>query len=79
MLQQLIFFDFAAALDAGPDAGEKGMVTQAGNDVFPGYMKARTALRQNSSVFAHKAEIYIDWASDPRTDPSTSRRSMATR
>jgi len=71
MLQQLIFFDFAAALDAGPDAGEKGMVTQAGNDVFPSYVKARTALRQNSSVFAHKAEIYIDWASDLGRDPST--------
>ena len=71
MLQQLIFFDFAAALDAGPDAGQKSMVTQAGNDVFPGYVKARTSLRQNSSVFAHKAEIYIDWASDLGRDPAT--------
>jgi len=71
MLQQLIFFDFATALDAGPDAGEKGMVTQAGNDVFPSYVKARTKLRQNSSVFAHKAEIYIDWASDLGRDPAT--------
>jgi hypothetical protein len=71
MLQQLIYFDFAAAIDAGPDAGEKGMVTQAGNDVFPSYVKARTALRQNSSVFAHKAEIYIDWASDLGRDPAT--------
>jgi hypothetical protein len=71
MLQQLIFFDFAAALDAGPDPGEKGMVTQAGNDVFPGYVKARIALRQNAGVFAHKAEIYIDWASDLGRDPAT--------
>jgi hypothetical protein len=71
MLQQLMFFDFVAALDAGPDAGEKGMVTQAGNDVFPNYVKARSALRQNSSVFAHKAEIYIDWASDLGRDPAT--------
>ena len=71
MLQQLMFFDFTAALDAGPDAGEKGMVTQAGNDLFPSYVKARTALRQNSSVFAHKAEIYIDWASDLGRDPAT--------
>ena len=47
------------------------MVTQAGNDVYPSYVKARTALRQNSSVFAHKAEIYIDWASDLGRDPST--------
>jgi hypothetical protein len=70
MLQQLIFFDFAAALDAGADAGEKAMVTQAGNDVFPSYVKARTALRQNSSVFAHEAEIYIDWASDLGRDPA---------
>jgi hypothetical protein len=71
MLQQLIFFDFKALLDAGTDAGEKGMVTQAGNDAFDSYVKARTALRQNSSVFAHKAEIYIDWASDLGRDPAT--------
>jgi hypothetical protein len=71
MLQQLIYFDFKALLDAGTDAGEKGMVTQAGNSAFDSYVKARTALRQNSSVFAHKAEIYIDWASDLGRDPAT--------
>jgi hypothetical protein len=70
LLQQLIFFDFADSLGASADAGDKGMVTQAANDSFPNYVKARTALRQNSSVFAHKAEIYIDWASDLERDPA---------
>ncbi len=73
MLQQLIFFNFAALLDAGADLGEKGMVTQAGTAAFQSYAKARTALRQNSSVFAHKAEIYIDWASDLGRDPATQK------
>src|SRR5450631_2663006 len=50
MLQQLMFFDFTAALDAGPDAGEKGMVTQAGNDLFPSYVKARTADRKSTRL-----------------------------
>jgi hypothetical protein len=71
LLQQLIFFDFADSLSESADAGDKGMVTQAGNDSFPNYLRARTALRQNSSVFAHKAEIYIDWASDLERDPAT--------
>jgi len=70
MLQQLIFFDFADSLSDGADAGNKGMVTQAANDGFPNYLKARNALRQNSGVFAHRAEIYIDWASDLDRDPA---------
>lgn len=70
MLQQLIFFDFADSLSDSADAGDKGMVTQAANDSFPNYLKARSALRQNSGVFAHRAEIYIDWASDLDRDPA---------
>jgi hypothetical protein len=73
MLQELIFYNFTAYLTAGADLGDKGMVTEAGNDIFPAYMKARSGLRQNSSVFAHKAEIYIDWASDLGRDPAAPR------
>lgn len=73
MLQQLIYFDYAATLNAGADAGNSKMVTQAGQELFPNYTKARTALRQNSSIFARKAEIYIDWPSDPYRDPATSQ------
>jgi hypothetical protein len=70
MRQQLIFFNYAALLSAGDDAGDKGMVTQAANDSFPDYVKTRNALRQNNGVFAHKAQIYIDWPSDLGRDPA---------
>ena len=63
MLQQLIYFDYAATLGE-PDAGNSKMVTQAGYETFPAYTKARNGLRQNSTIFARKAEIYIDWASN---------------
>jgi hypothetical protein len=72
MLQQLIYFDYAATLgDADP--GNNKMVTQAGQDTFPAYSKARNGLRQNTNVFARKAEIYIDWASNLSRDPTTAQ------
>lgn len=72
-LQQLIFYNYAAIADGGADAGGLGMVTKAGNDGFDPYMKARTQLRRDAAVFAHKAEIYIDWASDTGRDPAAAR------
>ena len=68
-LQELIYFNFLAALNPS-DAGEKDMVTRAGRNAFTDYARARTLLRERSSIFAHKAEIYIDWASDLGRDPA---------
>ncbi|CCD87104.1 protein of unknown function [Bradyrhizobium sp. ORS 285] len=73
MLQELIFYNFAAATAAGVDPGDKALTTKAANETFAPYTKARMALRQNSSIFAHKAEIYIDWASDRGRDPDAPR------
>jgi hypothetical protein len=73
MLQQLIFYNFETSLSPKNDIGDKQMTTQAGTGVFPKYVDARTGLRQNASVFAHKAEIYIDWASDLGRDPAAPR------
>jgi hypothetical protein len=73
LLQQIIYFDFVDALSEHTDAGDKAMSTKNARDVFPSYVKARTALRQNSSVLARKAEIYIDWASDLHRDPAAPR------
>jgi hypothetical protein len=70
MLQQLIYFDYAATLGE-PDPGNGKMVTQAGYETFPAYTKARNGLRQNTTIFARKAEIYIDWASNLSRDPAT--------
>lgn len=70
-LQQLVFFNFKDSLDKS-DA-EKEMVTKTGTDVYPDYVKARNTLREKSNVFARKAELYIDWASDLGRDPATKR------
>ena len=73
MLQELIFYNFKTSLNPKNDAGDKQMTTQAGTGIFPKYTNARTGLRQNASVFAHKAELYIDWASDLGRDPAAPR------
>jgi len=73
MLQELIFYNFAGAVETGADPGDKALTTKAGNENFAPYTKARMALRQNSSIYAHKAEIYIDWASDLGRDPGAPR------
>jgi hypothetical protein len=38
-------------------------------DSLSDYWKARTSLRRNGTIFARKAEIYIDWPSDLGRDP----------
>jgi len=72
MLQQLVYFDYAATLGE-PDPGNSKMVTQAGYETFPAYTKARNGLRQNTTIFARKAEIYIDWPSNLGRDPATAQ------
>jgi hypothetical protein len=73
MLQELIFYNFKASLGAEDDVGDKKMTAEAGSEIFPDYVKARTNLRKQSSIFAHKAEIDIDWASDIGRDPAAPR------
>src|SRR6266436_3691464 len=80
-LQQILFFDFSGALDDNTEASEQALTTKDARGLFPAYEHARKTLRQNSSLLARKAEIYIDWASDfgrdaaqartPTTDPLT--------
>ena len=72
-LQQILFFDFSAALDDNTDTDGKALTTKDAQNIFPTYEQARTMLRQNSDLLARKAEIYIDWASDFARDPAQSR------
>ncbi|GAC1340829.1 MAG: hypothetical protein NVSMB20_17020 [Bradyrhizobium sp.] len=72
-LQEFLVFDLEAVFRDGSDNGSNAMITNHARVVFPDYLKARTALRQSSAVLAHKAEIYIDWASDRGRDPAASR------
>src|SRR6201995_636205 len=73
MLQELILYNYEASLSPKDDIGDKQMTTKAGIGIFPKYTDARTGLRQNGRVFADKAEIYIDWASDLSRDPAAPR------
>jgi hypothetical protein len=72
-LQQILFFDFSAALDDNSDADAKALPTKDAQGIYPAYERARNLLRQNSDLLARKAEIYIDWASDFNRDPAEAR------
>jgi hypothetical protein len=74
MQQQLIYFNFKDAANAGTDKkGAKEMDTKAAQDAYPGYVKARNELRKNKEVYARTAELYMDWASDRGRDPADTK------
>jgi hypothetical protein len=73
MLQQIIYFDYAAALAASADGDAQALQTKDAQATYLPYQHARTTLRQNSDLFARKAEIYIDWASDFARDPAETK------
>jgi hypothetical protein len=73
MLQQILYFDYAAALAIDADGDAQAIQTKSAQATYPPYEHARNALRQNSDLFARKAEIYIDWASDFGRDPADTK------
>jgi hypothetical protein len=73
MLQQILYFDYAAALAIDADGDAQAIQTKSAQATYPPYEHARNALRQNSDLFARKAEIYIDWASDFARDPAETK------
>jgi hypothetical protein len=73
ILQQILYFDYAAALADNADGDAQAIQTRSAQATYPPYEHARIALRQNSDLFARKAEIYLDWASDFGRDPADSK------
>ena len=73
MLQQILYFDYTAALAIDADADAQAIQTKNAQATYPPYEHARILLRQNSDLFARKAEIYIDWASDFGRDPADTK------
>jgi hypothetical protein len=73
MLQQQIYFDYADVANPQASAGDKAMTTKSVQASYPDYIKARNGLRQNSNIYARKAELYIDWPSDIGRDPASAR------
>jgi hypothetical protein len=72
-LQQILFFDFAAALDNKTDGNAQALETADAQKIYPDYQDARNTLRQNSDLLARKAELYLDSASDFARDPAETR------
>jgi hypothetical protein len=69
-LQQTLYTDFAHAVGAKSDAGDKALVTKNAQAISERYEKARIELRENIDLLTRKAEIYIDWASNTYRDPA---------
>lgn len=70
-LQHALFIAFSAAVTENVYADENAFLTKSGRDLYKRYVDERLTLRKNIDVLARRVEIYIDWASDLRRDPST--------
>jgi hypothetical protein len=64
--QLYLSFKRAAALNASGDAN--ALTSKRAHDLYTAYEAAATSLGENVNLLARKAEIYLDWASDPEHD-----------
>jgi hypothetical protein len=64
MLQADLFHDFeAAVLDQRPNGEPNDLASKNAAEIFKAYEAEYSGLRQNISLLARKAEIYLDWPS----------------
>ena len=72
-LQQLLFYDFATALDDHADANERSLATKNAQSILKTYDEAQMALFETGELMGRNAEIYIDWTDSFRCDPAQPR------
>jgi hypothetical protein len=72
-LQQILYFTFRDAVDAGVDRNDDAFQTKTARDTYKSYVDARNALRERIDALARKMEIYVDWPSDRNRDPTVQR------
>jgi hypothetical protein len=72
-LQQILYFTFRDAVDAGADKNDDAFQTKTARDTYKSYVDARNALRERIDALARKMEIYVDWPSDRNRDPTVQR------
>jgi hypothetical protein len=72
-LQQLVYFNFTAAINAGVDGDDDALQTKSGRNIYTSYVDARNSFRQRNDTLAHKLEIYIDWPSNSNRDPTVQK------
>jgi hypothetical protein len=69
-LQSALFTNFSEAVKTKTYDDRKAFLTKSGEDLYKKYVDERLKLQNNIDLLARKVEIYIDWASDLRRDPS---------
>lgn len=67
-LQQMLYFTFAGTDGKKPE--DVSLLIRSAPELYKSYSAARTELRQNISVYARRAEIFIDWPSDLDRNPA---------
>jgi hypothetical protein len=68
-LQQILFFTFTAALDAGKEDEENSFYAKNAKQSYDDYFTSRTALRKDIDSLAGKAEVFLDLPIDQLRDP----------
>lgn len=71
--QRILYDDFAHAVRDKSDGSDQALNTRNAQAVSESYEKAWTTLAENAEIFARKAEVYIDWASNTYRDPAGKR------
>lgn len=69
-LQQQLFSDYAAARDDRADASEQALAVKSAQEILKVYEDAQLTLFETGELMARNAQIYIDWATNFRRDPS---------
>jgi hypothetical protein len=70
ILEDQLYLSFKRAAELNASGDGNALTSKRAHDLYTAYEAAATALRENVNLLARKAEIYLDWASDPSHDPA---------
>ncbi|MFZ0526684.1 MAG: hypothetical protein WBF24_06540 [Xanthobacteraceae bacterium] len=71
-LQRQLISDFYAAIPNDVYKKDDAFPTKDTRSIYKSYSDSYAALHQNYNLLARKAELYLDWPSDPQHDPAES-------
>ncbi len=71
-LQRQLISDFYAAVPTDIYKNGDAFLTKDARNIYKSYSDSYAALHQNYNLLARKAELYLDWPSDPEHDPAES-------
>lgn len=67
-LQRQLISDFYTAVPNDAYKKDDGFLTKDARAIYKNYSDSYAALHQNYNLLARKAELYLDWPSDPQYD-----------